>query len=160
MRVFLRDFQMIKSKPGEKMNIYFSCSITGGREDQHVYQRIVNYLIENGHEVPTAHLALPDVMKDEFELNAVDVYQRDMDWVRNCDALIAEVSNPSHGVGYEIAAAIFLGKYVMCCYKKDKKISKIISGNTSKNVRVFAYDSEDVLISEIENFLKELPDTN
>jgi len=142
------------------MNIYFSCSITGGRKDQHIYQKIVNFLIENGHEVPTAHLASYDVMKDESDLNAVDVYQRDMKWVRNCDTLIAEVSTPSHGVGYEIAAAIFLGKRVMCCYQKDKKISKIISGNTSENVHLFAYISEDELISKIENFLKEFPDTN
>ena len=142
------------------MNIYFSCSITGGRKDQHIYQRIVNYLVKNGHEVPTAYLASSDVMKDESDLNAVDVYQRDMEWVRNCDVLIAEVSTPSHGVGYEIAAAIFLGKQVMCCYHKDKRISKIISGNTSKNVQVFAYKSEEELISEIENFIKEFSDTN
>ena len=142
------------------MNIYFSCSITGGRKDQHIYQRIVNYLIENGHKVPTAHLALPDMMKDEFNLNAVDVYERDMEWVRNCDALIAEVSTPSHGVGYEIAVAIFLGKQVMCCHYTDKKISKIISGNTNKNMRVFSYNSEDELISEIEKYLMELSDTN
>jgi len=140
------------------MNIYFSCSITGGRKDQHIYQRIVDYLIENGHEVPTAHLASSDVMVDESDLNAIDVYKRDMNWVRNCDALIAEVSTPSHGVGYEIAAAIFLGKHVMCCYQKDKKISKIISGNTRKNVQVFAYKSEEELISEIENFLKVFAD--
>ena len=142
------------------MNIYFSCSITGGRKDQHIYQRIVNYLIENGHEVPTAHLASLNVMKDESDLNAVDVYQRDMEWVRNCDTLIAEVSTPSHGVGYEIAAAIYLGKYVLCCHHKDERISKIISGNTSKNMHVFAYKSEDELISKIESFLKKFPDTN
>jgi len=142
------------------MNIYFSCSITGGRKDQHIYQRIVNYLMENGHEVPTAHLASPDVMKDESDLSAIDVYQRDMEWVKNCDVLIAEVSTPSHGVGYEISAAIFLGKQIMCCYHKDKRISKIISGNTSKNMQVFAYKSEDELISEIENFIKEFSDTS
>lgn len=86
------------------MNIYFSCSITGGREDEKTYQRIVNYLLKNGHEVPTAHLASPDVMEGESDLKAVDVYQRDLEWVKNCDVLIAEVSTPSHGVGYEIAA--------------------------------------------------------
>ena len=137
------------------MNIYFSCSITGGRQDEHIYQRIVGHLLKNGHEVPTAHLASPDVMEGESDLNAVDVYHRDMEWVRNCDVLIAEVSTPSHGVGYEIAAAIYLGKLVMCCYHADKKISKIISGNTSKNMRVLAYKSEEELISEIDIFLKE-----
>lgn len=136
------------------MNIYFSCSITGGRKDENIYQRIVNYLEKNGHEVPTAHLALPEVMKDESDLKAVDVYQRDMEWVRNCDAIIAEVSTPSHGVGYEIAAGIFLGKHVMCCYQKDKNISKIISGNSSENVYVFAYKGEEELIYEIEKFIK------
>ena len=152
-------FLMIKSKPGEKMNIYFSCSITGGREDEKIYQRIVNYLLKNGNEVPTAHLALPGVLEDESDLNAVDVYQRDLEWVRNCDVLIAEVSTPSHGVGYEIAAAVYLGKHVMCCHHADKKISKIISGNTSKNVRVLAYKSEDELIYEIDAFLKGFSDT-
>jgi len=160
MQVSLRDFLMIKSKLEENMNIYFSCSITGGRKDQHIYQRIVDYLIENGHEVPTAHLASSDVMKDESDLNAIDVYKRDMKWVRNCDVLIAEVSTPSHGVGYEIAAAIFLGKHVMCCYQKGKKISKIINGNTRENIHVFAYNSEEELISEIESFLKAFPDAN
>lgn len=141
------------------MNIYFSCSITGGRKDEQIYQRIVNYLLKNGHEVPTAHLALPGVMEDESDLNAVDVYQRDMEWVRNCDVLIAEVSTPSHGVGYEIAVAIYLGKHVMCCYHTDKEISKIITGNTSKNVRVLAYKSENELISGIDDYLREFSDT-
>ena len=141
------------------MNIYFSCSITGGRQDEHIYQRIVDHLLKKGHKVPTAHLASPDVMEGESDLNAVDVYQRDMEWVKNCDVLIAEVGTPSHGVGYEIAAAIYLGKHVMCCYHVDKKISKIISGNTSKNMRVLAYKSEEELISEIDIFLKKFSDT-
>ena len=151
---------MIKSILGDNMNIYFSCSITGGRQDEDIYRKIVANLIDAGHEVPTTHLALPDTVKDEVNLNAVEVYQRDMDWVRKCDALIAEVSTPSHGVGYEIALAIILGKQVLCCYKRDKKISKIISGNTSENLYLYAYSSEDELLSEIERFLKNFPYKN
>ena len=138
------------------MNIYFSCSITGGRRDQHIYKQIVEYLIENGHIVPTAHLASTEAMEGESDLNAVEVFQRDLGWVENCDALIAEVSTPSHGVGYEIAAAVYLGKQIMCCYQKDKKVSKIISGNTSEKVFVFAYTNEDELITEINRFIKNL----
>jgi len=148
---------MIKSILGGNMNIYFSCSITGGRQDEDIYGKIVAYLIDAGHEVPTAHLAFSDVVKDEVDLNAVEVYQRDMDWVRKCDALIAEVSSPSHGVGYEIASAIIIGKQVLCCYKRDKTVSKIISGNTSENLHIYAYSSEDELLSEIERFLKNFP---
>lgn len=39
------------------MNIYFACSITGGRDFESVYQSIVQALTGDGHEVPTAHLA-------------------------------------------------------------------------------------------------------
>ena len=39
------------------MNIYFACSITGGREFERVYQDLVAALVMDGHEVPTAHLA-------------------------------------------------------------------------------------------------------
>ncbi|MDO9565558.1 MAG: nucleoside 2-deoxyribosyltransferase [Candidatus Desulfaltia sp.] len=145
---------MIKLPIGDYMNIYFSCSITGGREDQQIYEKIVDFLIKEGHDVPTAHLASIDILADESIMNAADVYHRDLDWVSKCDVLIAEVSTPSHGVGYEIAAAIFQGKKVMCCHHKDKKISKIISGNTSENMYIFAYGNEDQLIAEIGNFLK------
>jgi hypothetical protein len=39
------------------MNVYFACSITGGREFEAVYQAIVRALAEDNHIVPTAHLA-------------------------------------------------------------------------------------------------------
>ena len=139
------------------MYVYFSCSITGGRQDQQIYEKIVNFLEKEGHVVPTAHLASPDIMIDESSMNAVDVYRRDLGWVSECDALIAEVTTPSHGVGYEIAAAIFQRKKVMCCHHKDKKISKIISGNTYKDMVVFPYSDEGELISEIGKFLGESP---
>jgi hypothetical protein len=33
------------------------------------------------------------------------IYERDMMWLDACDAMVAEVSSVSHGVGYEIAYA-------------------------------------------------------
>jgi len=35
------------------VNIYFSCSLTGGRQDVPVYGDIVAHLARLGHEVPT-----------------------------------------------------------------------------------------------------------
>ena len=136
------------------MKIYFSCSITGGRQDELIYQRIVTHLIERGHQVLTAHLASSKKILDESTIDPIDVFERDMRWVQDCDALIAEVSTPSHGVGYEIASAISLGKKVMCCWQKGKKVSKIIRGNTSENLCIFAYHSEWRLLNEIDTFLK------
>ena len=44
------------------MNIYFACSITGGREFEGVYQELIASLLADGHEIPTAHLAGSDVL--------------------------------------------------------------------------------------------------
>ena len=64
------------------MNIYFSCSITGGRDDQSVYEAIVRHLLSQGHEVPTAHLAGSDVMTLEKVIDPQSVYERDVAWIR------------------------------------------------------------------------------
>jgi hypothetical protein len=111
------------------MNIYFACSITGGREFERIYQDLIAALLADGHEIPTAHLAGSDVLDLEAVASASDIYQRDINWIRNAKALIAEVSVPSHGVGYEIGFALNLGKPVLCLWQQGRKISKMISGN-------------------------------
>ena len=136
------------------MNIYFSCSITGGRQDQHIYHGMVDALLNAGHNVPTAHLSRADVMEKENVVVPQEVYERDIQWVKECDALIAEVSTPSHGVGYEIALALFLGKPVLCCYHQGRRISKIILGNTCPTLQQYAYESEEDLIPVIHQFLQ------
>ena len=56
------------------MNIYFACSITGGRDFESVYQAIVHALVEDKHEVPTAHLA-------ETCVTSVEAVIDPMNWV-------------------------------------------------------------------------------
>jgi nucleoside 2-deoxyribosyltransferase len=138
------------------MKIYFSCSITGGRDDQAIYQRMVDLLVAQGHEVPTAHLSKAEVMDDERVINALDVYERDTNWVHQSDALIAEVSTPSHGVGYEIALALLEEKPVLCCYQKGKTVSKMILGNTDPNISLYAYSNMQDLEEAIGRFLQGL----
>lgn len=136
------------------MNIYFSCSITGGRADQAIYQTIVDYLVGQGHTVPTAHLSRPDVMEDERVISPLEVYQRDVRWVEECDLLIAEVSTPSHGVGYEIALALSLEKPVMCCYQSGRKVSKMILGNTHPKLSLRAYSRVEQLLESLHEVLR------
>ena len=135
------------------MNIYFSCSLTGGRDDEAVYGAIVAHLLGRGHEVPTAHLADPEVMDLERVVQPADVYARDVGWIRACDAVIAEVSTPSHGVGYEIAYALGMGKPVLCCYRRGARVSKMITGNTSPGLEVFPYGAPAEALSAIDAFL-------
>jgi len=127
---------------GAAMKVYFSCSITGGRTEEAVYQEIVRELERLGHEVPTAHLASTEVVEIDKVVDPFEIFERDMSWLRECDAVVAEVSSPSHGVGYEIAYALALGKPVLCCYQAGRKVSKIITGNTSPGLSVMTYTAE------------------
>lgn len=135
------------------MNIYFACSITGGREFEAVYQAIVRALVEAGHEAPTAHLAESGVGAVEAVLHPNDVYERDTAWMRACEALIAEVSVPSHGVGYEIGFALGIGKPVLALYREGRRVSKMISGNPDPNLSVRAYQTPEEAIQIMEAFL-------
>ena len=135
------------------MDIYFSCSITGGRRDQAVYAGIVDFLHAQGHHVLTAHLSRADVLQEETVVDPLDVYRRDAAWVEACNALVAEVSTPSHGVGYEIALALERGKAVLCCYRQGHAVSKMILGNPHPNLRLYAYQSQEDLRAALVDFL-------
>jgi 2'-deoxynucleoside 5'-phosphate N-hydrolase len=136
------------------MNIYFACSITGGREFESVYQAIVRALTESAHEVPTAHLAETGVPALEAVIDPSEVYSRDVAWIRNCDVLIAEVSVPSHGVGYEIGFALGLGKPVLALHREDRRVSKMISGNPDPNLRVCSYQTLEEAVQQIGKFIQ------
>jgi nucleoside 2-deoxyribosyltransferase len=137
------------------MNIYFACSITGGRDFESVYQTITKALAEDHHEVPTAHLAETGVTALEAIVDPLEVYSRDVAWIKSSDVLIAEVSAPSHGVGYEIGFALSLGKRVLALYEEGRKVSKMISGNPDPHLNVASYKSSDEAVALIRQFLSE-----
>ena len=135
------------------MNIYFACSITGGRDFEPAYQQFTQAMLADGHEVPTAHLAESNVMALEKVIDPREVYDRDVAWIRACDALIAEVSAPSHGVGYEIGFALGQGKPVLCLAKDGISVSKMITGNPHPALRVKFYEDVSGGIATIRKFL-------
>jgi len=137
------------------MNVYFACSITGGREFEQVYQAIVQALLNDGHQVPTAHLAQPEVIALESIVDPAEVFKRDTTWIRDCDALVAEVSTPSHGVGFEICYALSLGKPVLCCYRVGEKVSKMISGNSHPRLSVLTYQTVSEAVRATRNFMED-----
>ena len=138
------------------MKIYFACSITGGREFEPVYQLITRSLTEDAHDVLTAHLAETGVAVQEAGMRPSDVYSRDVNWIRESDVLIAEISVPSHGVGYEIGFALGLSKPVLALYQQGRKVSKMISGNPDTKLYVMAYESQDQAVTLSREFLSKV----
>jgi hypothetical protein len=148
----------LSKKPNRRIQavqIYFSGSIAGGRSYLDTYIDIVRYLEDRGFTVPTQHIIDPFVLEKEREHTPEEIYKRDMSWLSQSAALIAEVSTPSLGVGYEIACALNLSRPVLCLYKKDLFLSRMILGNSSPLIVVEGYDTDTEWKATIDRFLSD-----
>jgi hypothetical protein len=79
-----------------------------------------------------------------------------MSWISEADILVAEVSTPSIGVGYEIREAEREGKDTICLYRNssEKKLSAMISGNDK--LKIIRYNSLEGLTNEIDSIFSNL----
>ncbi|OGH94581.1 MAG: hypothetical protein A2538_00275 [Candidatus Magasanikbacteria bacterium RIFOXYD2_FULL_41_14] len=121
------------------MKIYFAASVRGGRELQPVYEEIVKILQGYG-EVVNPFLGNEKISDfGETDLSKEEIHDRDLRMVADCDVLVAELTAPSLGVGYEIAKATTLGKRVVGLFKGENtyKLSAMIKGDSG--VEVFSY---------------------
>jgi nucleoside 2-deoxyribosyltransferase len=132
------------------MKFYFAGAIRGGREKLDVFIKI-NELLNNYGEVLDKHVANPNVFELEKNITLEERYTRDIEWIKECDILVAEVSTPSLGVGYEISYAESLGKRIICVYDKDIKISAMIGGNN--HLELIEYSDINDLLTKLENKL-------
>ncbi len=139
------------------MKIYFAGSIRGGRDDAALYRRIIALLSKYG-QVLTEHVGSEGLTPTgEESLSDGDIYMRDMAWLAQADAVVAEVSIPSHGVGYEIGQAEALGKRVLCIHRPgtQRRLSAMLAGNPT--LRCESYESIEHLESILARFLHTSP---
>ena len=113
------------------MKIYFAGAIRGGRKDAKIYEKIITYLGNIG-QVLTEHVGDKN-LGNMGEKGGIDmaIYKRDIKWLQSADAVIAEVTTPSLGVGYELGIAEKLKKPILCLYRpsKGKRLSAMVKGN-------------------------------
>ena len=136
------------------MRIYFAGSIRGGRDDVELYIDIIEYL-KNFGEVLTEHIGNQTISSDgENNMSDLDIHDRDMNWLLDSDIIVAEVTNPSLGVGYEIGRAIENNKKIICLYRKNNKnrLSAMIAG--AKKIININYSNLDDFKLLIDKHLK------
>ena len=138
----------------ETVTIYFAGSIRGGREDQRIYQCIIE-LLKNHGTVVTEHVGDANISLGGENAPDCDIHDRDLDWLRKSDVLVAEVTAPSLGVGYEIGRAVEWGKPIICLYRPspDRKLSGMIAG--CRALSVHHYDDVEALRDVLPRVLKE-----
>jgi len=135
------------------VDIYFAGSIRGGRKDRDAYRRIIEHLKTKG-KVLTEHVAAETIEEmGEEGLDSRKIHDRDMSWLKKCDLFIAEVSQPSLGVGYEISIAVSLGKKSLCLFRieEGKELSAMIEG--CPKVTLINYIHLDEALLAVDRFL-------
>ncbi|HLZ12269.1 MAG TPA: nucleoside 2-deoxyribosyltransferase [Candidatus Acidoferrum sp.] len=138
------------------MKIYFGFTVAGDRSGVTVARKIVDTLVEMGHEVLTRHLVQDNAWQADRRITAKEVYLRDMKWLAECELFVAEVSGSSFGLGFE--TGYLLGgstKKVVLFYRRDveSKISLLITGLAHPNCRLAPYADLDEVESWIRNNL-------
>ncbi|MBN1349444.1 nucleoside 2-deoxyribosyltransferase [candidate division KSB1 bacterium] len=135
------------------MKIYFAGSIRGGREERTAYQELIIHLKKFG-QVLSEHIGDDKLgINGEKGITDTKIFKRDIEWLNQCDLVVAEVTVPSLGVGYELGRAEMMQKPVLCLFNTTKgaRLSAMISGNAV--FRVAVYDHIQAAIEEIERFV-------
>jgi nucleoside 2-deoxyribosyltransferase len=138
------------------MKIYFGFTVAGDRAQLSTARRLVELLEALGHEVLTRHVVSHNAGQLDRALPPQAVYERDMNWLRQCDIFIAEVSGSSFGLGYE--AGYLLGssrKKAVLFYRRDAapRISLLITGNTHPNCRLVPYSEPEEIEASLRSAL-------
>jgi nucleoside 2-deoxyribosyltransferase len=110
--------------------IYFAGSIRGGRQDAEVYKKIIEY-IQKTDIVLTEHIGNASLnVKERSRDKDQEIYDQDTGWLRESDMVIAECTNTSLGVGYELGYAESRGIPCHIFYRKSMtQLSAMLNGN-------------------------------
>ncbi|HQJ56242.1 MAG TPA: nucleoside 2-deoxyribosyltransferase [Caldisericia bacterium] len=134
------------------MNVYFAFSIRGEKPDKNIINGVYEFLINRGHKVMTEFNIKVENKNILFNegLNEEDIFKRDIDALEKSDILIADVTNPSLGVGYEIAHAINKNIKVYAFVKKGVNLSCMIKGN--KEITLIEYENLEDLLNQLKKY--------
>ncbi len=135
-----------------KKKIYFAGSIRGGRDFAHLYRKIIERIQANDICL-TEHIGQTDLnLKEQGRTNDAKIYNQDTAWLRESDMVVAECSNASLGVGYELAYAE--SRHIPChiFYNKSKtQLSAMLIGNAYFNI--YPYQTEEELFDMLHKLL-------
>jgi len=136
------------------LTIYFAGAISGGRADVAHYRNVVDALAADGYRVLAGAVASEDVTAHGEALDPRAIFTRDLGWLAEADVIVAEVSVPSTGVGYEIAAARYrFGIPVVALYRAGhtKRCSAMIGGDAE--IELIEYDDAPEMLVRLRSKL-------
>ncbi len=119
------------------MKIYFAGAVGGELNED-----IISLLSEFG-----------EVLTDQEEIiDSAYTYERHMELISQADFVVAEISESTLEIGYEIGIAESLDKKILCLYREqeDRKLSAMILGN--RKLSIASYESLEDISNCLQDF--------
>lgn len=137
------------------MIIYCAGPIRGDTTFQRYYLDIIKYVEVRG-QTPLAEMT--GKFNFSIPLSEKQLYTRDIKWINGSQLMIAEISGPSLGVGFEIAYALFQKKIPVLALasKEAKKLSAMLVGCDSDLLTIKRYKNIEDMQNIISDFIKGL----
>jgi nucleoside 2-deoxyribosyltransferase len=133
------------------MRVYLACTVRGDRGGLLAARTIADRLRALGHDVLTSHLLEDGVDEAESSRSERAVFERDRNWLDACDAVVAEASGSSYGVGFEVGyvtgRARSTGQRIFVVYDATRRqqVSRLIPGYCDENGATCEYGTMDQL---------------
>ncbi|MBY9000675.1 MAG: nucleoside 2-deoxyribosyltransferase [Candidatus Heimdallarchaeota archaeon] len=122
--------------------VYIACSMI---KAQQLDFSLLDYLIKYV-QVQGFHSYVPGKMDDA---PSKVIFDRDLNWLKQSSIIIADVNEPSHGVGMEIMYAYVYRIPVICLLdEKNMPLSRMVEGGP--HTLLLIYRTKEELIEEVE----------
>ena len=120
------------------MKVYLSVPMIANRALGRA-QMMAKAIQDAGHQV-TSPWVLGSI--EHSSPSAVNVFQRDKNGAEQCDLIVADVTEPSTGVGMEIMAAYKAGRKIVLVTKKGSVTSRMLQHMDGKETLEYEHESE------------------
>lgn len=135
-------------------HIYFARCLRGdSRISEELSDAIQQVIVAHGFGTQFTIPVDPTWEKNFTEIEYI--YQRDMMWIKGCQAMVAEVSAVSHGVGYEISYAYHVRQMpILMLAQTGTAVSTMLIGSGAFSLKY--YDKMAELDAVMAPFLESL----
>jgi hypothetical protein len=149
---------------GRVLKVYLAASMRGGGDGKgwEALRRLANIVEGLGH------MPMNEVCADKApKVKATGkgdryLFNRDMAWLELADCLIADVTYPSLGVGYEVAVAVREHDIpvLALCHEELPVLSALFEGNTDPLFHLERYSGPEDLQDKVRRFLGKITKGN
>ena len=140
------------------MIVYCAAPIKGDQKFHNYCLDIIKQVSSLGH---TALSELNSEFKPAIPLTDSEIFSRDIKWIDKREIVIAEVSGPSLGVGFEIAYSIYKKKInVLALVNSEAQdVSAMVTGCHSELLTIKKYADTEDLKKSVSVFIKKFEST-